>query len=380
VSESREQFLSRIIGCTVEQLDITLDDFQAAEQRYMDVGKHLAEAGADVYVQGSFMLGTVVRPLGRSSEYDLDLVCRLPIDKTSITQEQLKERVGRHLGEYLETTDGVDDEVPDLDESRRCWTLGYDRFHMDVLPALPDYGASTDTAILLTDKQLRFWQKSDPLAYVRWFRDRCAPEFLEKRAALSESAGSLDDVPEWQVRTTLHRVVQVLKRHRDVYFANDLDDRPPSSLITTLAARAYQGRGDLVTATLTAIQRMPGFIVVKDGKYWVSNPVAEDENFADKWNEYPQRRQKFLGWRAAAERVLTAALEESGGSQSVYGHLEKAFGEGPVRKALGMFGDEQRALRESGAMRMTQGGGLTAAAAGVAVRPNHGFYGGSSRG
>lgn len=84
--ETREQFLSRILGCTVEQLDVTIDDFQAAEQRYIDVGKHLAEEVANVYVQGSFMLGTVVRPYGREDEYDLDLVCRLDLDKESISQ------------------------------------------------------------------------------------------------------------------------------------------------------------------------------------------------------------------------------------------------------------------------------------------------------
>jgi hypothetical protein len=63
MSETREQFLSRVLGCTVEQLDITVGDFQEAEQRYTDVGKYLADEGADVYVQGSFMLGTVVRPV-----------------------------------------------------------------------------------------------------------------------------------------------------------------------------------------------------------------------------------------------------------------------------------------------------------------------------
>src|SRR4051794_13871965 len=124
MSETREH-ISRIIGCTVEQLDITIDDFQAAEQRYTDAGKHLADEGADVYVQGSFMLGTVVRPYGREDEYDLDLVCHLDIDKEDITQKELKQRVGGYLDDYVENTDGVDGEVPELAESRRCWTLGY---------------------------------------------------------------------------------------------------------------------------------------------------------------------------------------------------------------------------------------------------------------
>ena len=46
MSETREDFLSRILDGTIEQLDITLDSFLAAEQRYTDVGKQLADAGA----------------------------------------------------------------------------------------------------------------------------------------------------------------------------------------------------------------------------------------------------------------------------------------------------------------------------------------------
>jgi hypothetical protein len=378
MSETPAEFLSRILGGTIEQLDINIDSFLKAEQRYTDVGKHLADEGASVYVQGSFMLGTVVQPYDRNGEYDLDLVCRCSVAKQNISQMELKDRVGGFLREYIETGDGVDGEVPILKESRRCWTLGYSRFHMDVLPAVPNDEAASDTAIWLTDKQLRLWQPSDPLAYVDWFRERCAQEFYEARIELAKSAGSLDDVPEWRVRTTLHRVAQVLKRHRDVFFADNLDDRPPSSLITTLAARAYDGRRDLVNATLAAVQRMPNFIITKDGKYWVPNPVAEGENFADKWNEYPERRTNFLRWRTEVEQVLSAALKEGAGSQAVYGYLEKAFGAGPVRKALSAFGAEQRELRESGGMRMTQTGLLTSSGAGVAVRGNHRFYGGYS--
>jgi Cyclic GMP-AMP synthase DncV-like, nucleotidyltransferase domain len=376
MSETSEEFLSRILGCTVEQLDISVDDFQAAEQRYTDVGKYLADEGADVYVQGSFMLGTVVRPYGRESEYDLDLVCKCDVTKQSISQAELKGRVGGFLADYISTTEGVDSEIPDLKESRRCWTLGYDLFHMDVLPSIPNEDAVSDTAILLTDRHLRQWQTSDPPAYVDWFRGQCAKEFYESRIKLAKAAGSLDDVPVWRVRTGLHRMVQVLKRHRDVFFADDSDDKPPSSLITTLAARAYDGRDSLVDATLTAVQRMPHLVVIQDGKYWVPNPVSVEENFADKWNEYPARRRKFLRWRDAVEQVLSSALTQQAGAQAAYSNLERAFGEGPVRKALASFGVAQRELRESGQMRMTQTGLLGATVAGVAVRPNHRFYGG----
>jgi hypothetical protein len=197
-------------------------------------------------------------------------------------------------------------------------------------------------------------------------------------ALLSKSSGSVDDVPAWRVRTTLHRVVQVLKRHRDVFFGEDVDDKPPSSLITTLAARAYDGQRDLFAATLSAIQRMPRLIEIRNGVCWVENPVAEAENFADKWSEYPERRVKFFRWLRQVESDLRAAFDEPGGLPVVIGRLEKAFGDAVIRKAAAQFGADMRRTREQGGMSMSTTGVLSASATKAAarpVRPNHRFYG-----
>jgi hypothetical protein len=102
------------------------------------------------------------------------------------------------------------------------------------------------------------------------------------------------DVPEWDVRNTLQRLVQVLKWHCMLRFASDPDDKPPSILITTLAAHAYDGEQDLFTAIRDAVTRMAEFIENRNGVWWVANPAHEEENFTDKWNEYPQRRIKFF--------------------------------------------------------------------------------------
>jgi Second Messenger Oligonucleotide or Dinucleotide Synthetase domain len=376
VPDTREELLSLILGGTVAELDITPEAFETAEERYLDVGKYLASYGADIYVQGSFMLGTVVRPFERDGEYDLDLVCLWNVRKESITQQGLKTRVGNFLHEYIEQAEGIDGDVPEAcDDNRRCWTLLYEKFHMDVLPAIPDADADSDTAILLTDKRLREWQHSDPLAYVEWFRQQCGTEFIEQREVLSKAAGTVDDVPAWRVRTTLHRVVQVLKRHRDVYFGDDVDDKPPSSLITTLAALAYDGKRDLLVATLDAVHRMPSLIEIRNGVHWVANPVAEDENFADKWREYPERRVKFFQWLQRVDSDLRGALEEPGGLSAVVGRLEKAFGDTVIRKAASQFGGDMRRTREQGRMRMATTGVLSAGAAGTVVRPDHRFYG-----
>ncbi|ORM35530.1 nucleotidyltransferase [Williamsia sp. 1135] len=378
LADSKEQQISQLLGATIAELDINEAAFRAAESCYQDLGDHLSQAGAQVYVQGSFMLGTVVRPLHRAGEYDLDLVSLLDIAKTSISQEELKKRVGRLLAEYHRDHDGAACESPNqVSEGRRSWCLHYEHFHMDVLPAILDVESPSATAIELTDLNLRNWQKSDPLAYVEWFRRQCARQFDAERVALAKSYGSVDDVPKHRVRTPLHRVVQILKRHRDIFFAEDLDDRPPSSLITTLAGLTYQGKTDLVDATISAVQRMHDHIENRAGKYWVENPACAGENFADKWNDYEIRRLKFEQWRTAVERDLTGFVLETSGTTALHQRFAKAFGTDPVEQALQHIGAATNRAREGGNVNLSAGGRLTTAATTTTI-PAHRFYGGQA--
>jgi len=378
LADNWEAQISQLIGTTIEKLDITDEAFAAAESCYLDLGDHLSTASAEVYVQGSFMLGTVVRPHHRAGEYDLDLVSRLEVPKTATTQQALKDKVGALLDDYLEEHDGAVCESPaEVTEGRRSWCLHYDNFHMDILPAIPDADSPSETAIQLTDRNLRNWQQSDPLAYVEWFRTQCAKQFAEERALLAKSYGSVDAVPKHRVRTPLHRVVQILKRHRDIYFENDLDDRPPSSLITTLAGRAYKGETDLVAATIGAVQRMPEHVENRSGQYWVENPACEGENFADKWNEYQNRRLKFENWRAAVERDLTGLLLETKGAVALHQRVAKAFGNAPVEEALKTLGTQTNLARENGNVHFATGGLLTTTVTATAV-PTHRFFGGDT--
>lgn len=301
--ENREQLTSLLIT-TAGTLDIPHHIFEDAILKYEDIREHLvakhselAEYFPEVYVQGSFLLGTVVKPVGREGEYDIDLVCLLQIQKEDITQEKLKDKVGDRLRARK-------DIAVILESSRRCWVLNYPKkpempgFHMDVLPAIPNEERQS-TGILLTDTELRNWQKSNPLAYAEWFKQRMRVVFMKTKTVLAQSLGvEIEEVSDWQVKTPLQRCVQLLKRHRDIYFYGDKDSKPVSIVITTLAGHAYENETDIQDALDLIIKRMPRFIENRNGKLWVQNPVDENENFADKWNEYPERCAAFIEWLA----------------------------------------------------------------------------------
>lgn len=294
--------LASILQVSADTLDIPEHVYEDATIKYEDVGEHLAADDSDlrpynpqIYVQGSFRLGTVVHPYSRGDEYDIDLVCQLDIKKESISQKDLKDKVGARLKTRP-------DLAKILGSSRRCWLLDYPRepgmpgFHMDVLPSIPNVERSP-TGILLTDTELAHWQKSNPIAYAEWFKKRMEVVFRVKKAALAESMfASIEEVPDWRVKTPLQRCVQILKRHRDIYFDKHPEVRPVSIILTTLAAHAYQNEEDIFDALTGIAERMPSFIVYKNGKWRVDNPVDDGENFADKWNEYPERRTAFLKW------------------------------------------------------------------------------------
>jgi hypothetical protein len=81
-----------------------------------------------------------------------------------------------------------------------------------------------------------------------------------------------------------------------MYFRPAPDSRPVSIILTTLAARSYRNQPGIYEAFVEIVRDMPKFIELRSGRWWVANPVEPEENFADKWNESPDRRENFLRW------------------------------------------------------------------------------------
>lgn len=327
--------LSFLLDEIAKCLDISDSLFAEAEAKYKAVGTWLGEGNSplapfspQIFPQGSFLLGIVVKPVNDSDEYDIDLVFELAIPKEGITQKQLKELVGDRLKDHQTYRRMLDE------EGRRCWTLLYAegaQFHLDILPAIPDTGplvmlkamgvpqrlaetciAITDNTRLDYDRITSDWPGCNPKGYAAWFRGRMLIRFEEMRKSLAEIfKAQMDSVPEYQIKTPLQRCIQLLKRHRDILFQNDPDNRPASIIITTLAAMAYNNEADLTDALINIVEGMPNFITCQNGVSWVANPVNPSENFADRWRDqdHPNREAKFRKWlqqvRIDIYRLLT---------------------------------------------------------------------------
>ena len=91
-----------------------------------------------------------------------------------------------------------------------------------------------------------------------------------------------------------------LKRHRDTMFKAKPKVKPISIVLSTLSAHSYQGEKSIGEALLSILKRMEKKIEHDGEKYIIRNPTDPLENFADKWNEFPERKVAFFNWLSQA--------------------------------------------------------------------------------
>lgn len=366
---------SKFLENVAEMLDISPSKYQDAVDRYQAIG-HWLEQGhypgcvgeLSISPQGSFRLGTVVRPIreGIEVDYDIDLVCELPLAKHEADARTVKMMIGGRLCEHEKYRKLLDK------EGKRCWTLKYAEqdgigFHLDVLPSIPDPNGPLDTSIAITNKQggVYDWSASNPKGYGAWFDSKNREAFnlvlMEQKRHIQSQASSIyksvEDVPDQLVRTPLQRSIQIMKRHRDLKFNRGGGDYAPISIIiTTLAAQLYDGEQDLLSALTGIVSKLHAFaglitgesaglvhppsnliIRTRDGKWYIGNPVNAEENFADKWHEDNHSRAHafFLWVESLKEDFVDILMVEH--LETVRSRLTSALGASAVSSHIGLI-------------------------------------------
>lgn len=393
------------------KLDISKEEYNKAVSSYQDVGSWLSEESSSIYKynpeilpQGSFMLGTMIKPINDEDDLDIDLVCKLNNVPSSWKQADLKDSIGDRIKEHAR----YNRILKSRDGGRRCWTLVYEReegFHLDILPSITDEGYSTklnesfsidvnlddvdDLAIRITDKEddnfnklvpIDDWHKSNPFGYAKWFFKNAYLDST-KMFSLNESIQPVKNYEESKL--PLQRVVQLLKRHRDIMFKDDkydVENKPISIIITTLATRAYSKERNIFDALSNVVNNLGQYIEDRynsdTGLYekWVVNPVNDEENFADKWIEVDQKREYFELWMEELKKDVTRLTSlESEGYMILNESFSKQFGDELSSKVFSNIAKKTKAKRDNGTLKMATGLG-TLGNIGTKVK-KHGFYG-----
>lgn len=363
----------------VEELDLPESAYEKAQKRYEDLGEWfnrdnslLNYNSVHIFPQGSFMLGTAIRPVEKDDEYDLDLVCKLRegISKNSHTQKEIKELIGAELEAYRKAR-GIQTR---LDEKHRCWCLEYKdniSFHLDIVPAIPadelkktqlyELINNTDienevaenassSAISITDNRdsnyneiSSEWNISNPEGYGLWF----AKEMRTKGERTLLEKVRVDELPIHERKTPLQRCVQLLKRHRDIMFKENPDSKPISIIISTLAARAYTRELDIASALNNILKKMESMINSTTPR--VPNPVNPQEDFTDKWemSEYKHLRleDNFKIWLKQAQkdfRIITESRDASELNKTFEKKFEINTDDKTLRESLGLANRETK--------------------------------------
>lgn len=400
--EQKKQF-HEILEELGKNLDISETQHNAVAKSYEAVGLHLAKHDSplgkydpEILPQGSFMLGTMIQPIHEDDDLDIDLVCQLVGKQDKWTQYDLKQAVGNQLKAH-----GTYEKMLRKPDGRRCWTIDYSEdanYHLDILPCIVDSGyrillekafsateqAETDTLALRitdnTDENYKTetnhlnWLKSNPFGYARWFFNQASLDIV-KAELFSEA---IQPIPNYsKEKLPLQRVVQILKRHRDMMFNGD-EDKPISIIITTLASSAYDKETNIIDALLNVTGKMSSLVTEKyshkHNKYvkWVENPVNSEENFADKWVDHPKREENFYNWIAQVQKDLVETISLRG-LPNIQGSLEKSMGQRLVQQTFSDIAEKSRQLTEAGRNRVDVKSGITSL--GTTLIKPHTFYG-----
>jgi hypothetical protein len=372
-----------------ERLEPSATQLERAKNCYESVGQWLAGADNEwlalsgIYLQGSTALGTIVKPIGHN-EYDVDLISHLARLGSWLPPAMCKQIVGDRLKQH-ERYNGM------LEEKPRCWRLNYaNEFHMDITPSIPN-AACANGGELVPDKALQCWKTTNPKGYRAAFQKRAEliPRMRVTRMPEDQARADADIEPFPQrprFKGLLCRIVQIAKRHRDVYFLKHVAALAPISvIITTLAAWSYEYcvRTSVYDSELDVlydvIKHMPDFIeqqIQCDRYLWfIWNETTQGENFAEKWNVEPERARAFYKWHTAA-LVDLDRIARSEGLDKLNKNLTEGFGRAPAADVLkDLFANVANA-RRNGRLALAPHVGLTVAplANATPIRANT-FYG-----
>lgn len=177
---TKEQKLNMIFDSLADGLNITQTMLQKAEKAYNALGDHIKSANEEwnviVYPQGSFQLGTVVKPINDDEQYDVDLV--VLVKEPHYDAEKLRSEIFTILESHGRYEGKIENKKP-------CIRIQYadsSQFHMDIASA-QDLVATADDSINIArfdGESSYYYEVSNPKGYIDWFKKTMQFDELQK--------------------------------------------------------------------------------------------------------------------------------------------------------------------------------------------------------
>ena len=142
--------------------NITVTDKQedTIDASYNNLEKHLKDddcnlAIKEVFLNGSYIRDTMIKPLD-----DIDVFA--VIDKDDYNDNGNRPNPQTVLTKFKNYLNGLNDYKDKVSQSRPCVTISLSKFHIDVLPALREYGM-----LYIPNESLTGWIFTDPASHTK---------------------------------------------------------------------------------------------------------------------------------------------------------------------------------------------------------------------
>lgn len=370
-------------------------------QRYKAVREYLEETTAfqdqieHFYAQGSMAIDATISTRGTDNEYDIDIVAQLGGRYRHMTPLAILKALAAALRDYP---------VQKIIQQTRCVTLFYaDNMHLDVTPALRDYG-STERQSEITHAKGALPSNDDCMVpmnaygHAEWYKARTPNEervieafkdrwFGDQRAKVRAEA-EVDEVPDQTdlvVKNMATVALQLLKRYRNVRYA-DYDGRiPPSVMLSYFAGAAALPDMTLSDMLIRICRWIIGEIErasINRRKLHVVNPTYCVDVFTDRWPENLYQQNQFARYLRDLVTGIERAKRGEFDPVALRDWLREMFGERVVTRAADRMADAtgaaivagSQAYGRKGSILVPAAPGIATSVASVAAKP-HTFYG-----
>ncbi len=347
---------------------------EKAVERYKAVCRYIDRNGSplegrvlSLYPQGSMAIDATTSTRGTDDEYDIDAVAEIVGGDEK--PKGLLDLLERALAGYP---------VSRIERKTRCITLYYtDGMHLDVTPARRVAAKEKQSEIPHAkqgeDASEHRYVPMNAYGFCTWYNDRTPTErrfalALNKRlyenAGVAFAAAEVEDVPEQTpllIKSVTTVALQLLKRHRNIAYADAKGRIPPSILLSCHAGHAASpgmGLADMVIRQARWTARAIDQAARAGRLLEVSNPEFPAERFTDRWPENQRQQSDYAALLHALADGLEAARTRGAQLEDLQAWLREQFGAGAVTKSVAAFnsrlGRQVQALEHS----YTRSGGL----------------------
>lgn len=365
---------------------------------YEYLGRHVSKIRGKIrilYPQGSMSIDATISTRGTDDEFDLDLVAEFPEEFKGWSPCKLLDELFESLKDYP---------VREVKRQTRCVTLYYsDNMHVDVTPSIRSEFVLERQSIIAHAKgpyntQDDHWVAMNAFGFANWYNER-TPDEERITAAMVESWSSRQemvvlsesekqDLPEqsdFVTKSTTTLALQLLKRYRNIRYAEATGRIPPSVLLACFAGQCATQNLSLTDMLLRlakhikdAIERAEMYKELLD----VENPIYSDDKFTDRWPENYQQQSDFLLHIKGLIRGLEKIKRREFPVDELASWLKQNFGDGVVSRAnLAIAKRNGEAIQGAKQSYTPKGSIIVPAAAAAVTAPSivkaapHTFYG-----